>query len=402
MNSRQMRAIVAGGGIGGLAAALAFRQRGWEVAVLERAPALVEVGAGIQISPNGMKVLAALGVAEALAARAFEPEALELRLGRSGRRIFSIPAGPAATARWGAPYLHVHRADLLAILATALEARAPGCLRLPAQVTQYSQTAQAVAAHLADGTAVEGDVLVGADGIHSAIRTQMIGPDEPVFTGNVAWRAVVPMERLGAHTPPPTACVWAGPGRHAVTYRLRGGTLANFVGVVERDGWTREGWSEEGTREETLADFAGWHPVVTHLIAQAGTHYRWALFDRAPLPRWSDGRATLLGDAAHATLPFLSQGAVMALEDAWILARECAASPADIPAALTRFYALRIARTSAVQKGSRANAKTFHRRTRMSQLATYGPMWLAARLAPGVVRSRQDWLYAADVTAPAS
>lgn len=394
-----MKAIIAGGGIGGLTAALAFRHVGWEVEVLERAPALGEVGAGVQISPNGMKVLRALGLAEAVAARAFEPEALELRLGRSGRRIFRIATGPAAEARWGAPYLHVHRADLIAALAEALAAHAPGSVRLGIEVTGYTQDAASATAQCADGSAVQGDVLIGAEGIHSGIRIRMIGPDAPVFTGNVAWRAVVPVERLGDLAPPPTACVWAGPGRHAVTYRLRGGALANFVGVVERADWRGESWTERGTRAEALADFAGWHPVVTALIERADAHYRWALFDRAPLPRWSEGRVALMGDAAHPTLPFLAQGAVMAMEDAWCLARACAQRPAAIPAALAGVHAARIARTSAVQTGSRANAATFHKRTLPAQLATYGPMWLAGHLAPGFVRSRQDWLYAKDVTA---
>lgn len=396
-----MKAIIAGGGIGGLTAALAFRHVGWDVSVHERSPELGEVGAGIQISPNGMKVLAAIGVADQVAANAFEPEALEMRMGRSGRRIFRVAVGDAAVRRWGARYLHVHRADLLEALAVELEARAPGSVHLDSGVAGYEQTATSVSARLEGGGLVEGDVLIGADGIHSSVRTQMLGPEAPVFTGNVAWRATVPMEKLSGLVPPPTACIWPGPGRHAVTYRLRRGTLANFVGVVERSDWQHESWTEQGTREEALADFAGWHPVVTNLIEKADSHYRWALFDRAPLRQWSDGRAVVMGDAAHPTLPFMAQGAVMAIEDAFVLARECAAAPEDIPATLARVYAARIARTTGVQKGSRANAATFHKRSALAQLATYGPMWLAGRLAPNAIRARQDWLYAQDVTADA-
>lgn len=394
-----MKAIIAGGGIGGLTAALAFRHFGWEVEVHERAPELGEVGAGIQISPNGMKVLRALGLADRVAENAFEPEALEMRMGRSGRRIFRVPVGDAAVARWGAPYLHVHRADLVEALSTELEDRAPGCVHLSSAVTGYEHSANGIVALTNAGASPEGDVLIGADGIHSAIRTQMLGPEAPVFTGNVAWRAVVPIEKLGDLAPPPTACIWPGSGRHAVTYRLRRGTLANLVGVVERDDWRGESWTEQGTREEALADFAGWHSIVTNLIEQADAHFRWALFDRAPLTQWSDGRATLMGDAAHPTLPFMAQGAVMAIEDAFVLARACTDSPTDIPSALQQVYASRIKRTSGVQLGSRANATTFHKPTAGAQLATYGPMWLAGRIAPDIVRARQDWLYAEDVTA---
>ncbi|MDW3098786.1 MAG: FAD-dependent monooxygenase [Alphaproteobacteria bacterium] len=394
-----MKAIIAGGGIGGLTAALAFRHFGWEVEVHERAAELGEVGAGIQISPNGMKVLRALGLEDSIAKNAFEPEALEMRMGRSGRRIFRVPVGDAAVARWGAPYLHVHRADLVEALAAELEDRAPDSVRLSSAVTGYEQSANGITALTDQGASAEGDVLIGADGIHSAVRTQMLGPEQPVFTGNVAWRAVVPIEKLGDLAPPPTACIWPGPSRHAVTYRLRRGTLANLVGVVERDDWRGESWTEQGTREEALADFSGWHPIVTNLIEQADAHFRWALFDRAPLKQWSDGRATLMGDAAHPTLPFMAQGAVMAIEDAFVLAKACSDTPTDIPSALEQVYASRIKRTSGVQLGSRANAATFHKPTAAAQFATYGPMWLAGRIAPNIVRARQDWLYSEDVTA---
>ena len=396
-----MKALIAGGGIGGLTAALALAARGWDVEVLEQAPVLSEVGAGLQLSPNAMQVMRALELEEAVAAVAFRPEALELRLGESGQGVFSIPAGAAAEARWGAPYLHVHRYDLLGVLAEALRVRAPEAIRLSARVIGYTHLPRGVRALLENGSTLDADLLVGADGIHSAIRAQMIGPDRPDFTGNVAWRAVVPTAALGEDAPPPTACVWAGKGRHAVTYRLRNGELSNFVGVTERKGWCEESWTEAGTREEALADFAGWVPEVTRLIEAADSHYRWALFDRKPLSRWSEGPVALLGDACHPTLPFLAQGAAMAIEDAFVLARECHRLASDIPAALLAYHRKRIARTTRVQAGSRANMKTFHRRFAPMRLATYGPMWMAGRMSPGFVRSRLDWLYGHDVTGPA-
>ena len=334
------------------------------------------IGAGLQISPNGMKVFEALGMSDRIAANAFQPEGIELRMGRSGRVVFDIPLGLSAADRWGAPYLHLHRADLVEALAAELAERAPG----------------------ADGTHVDGAVLVGADGIHSVVRGMMLGPDKPRFTGNVAWRAVVPIERLGDDLPPPTACAWVGRGRHAVTYRLRGGALANFVGVVEHDGWQVESWSGEGLREDALRDFAGWHPVITNMIRQADVLNRWALFDRPALPRWHDGRVVLLGDACHPMLPFLAQGAVMAIEDAWVLAARLSEG-GDVTHALAAYERDRRGRTEAVQAGARNNAKLFHRHNPVTQLATYGPMWLAGRAAPGFVHSRNDWIYGHDVTA---
>ncbi|MEO0982611.1 MAG: FAD-dependent monooxygenase [Pseudomonadota bacterium] len=391
-----MKAVIVGGGIGGLTAALCLHRFGWDVEVLEKAPEIGEVGAGIQISPNAMKVFEALGVDEDLAAAGFRPDAIELRMGESGMRLIRTPLGKVAEDRWGSPYLHIHRADFIAVLASALGDRAPGAVRLGASVAGYVQNDSSAAAVLADGEQVRGDALIGADGIHSVVREQMLGPDEPVFTGNVAWRAVVPVDRLGDNAPDPVACAWMGRGRHAVTYLLRGGALANLVAVVERDNWTKEGWMEPGDRAEALADFSGWHPTIVRLIEEADSLFRWALFDRRQLAKWADGRVAILGDAAHPMLPFMAQGAAMATEDAWALAASLS-SAADVPAALAAYQAIRLARASAVQAGSRANAKTFHQRAALGRLRTYGPMWLAGRVWPGVGLARQDRLYSYNI-----
>lgn len=391
------RVIIIGGGIGGLTAALSFHAFGWKVTLIERAPELGEIGAGIQISPNGMKVFRALGLEDEVRRNAFEPESLEMRFGRSGRQIFQIKAREAMISRWGAPYLHLHRADLVETLSGLLRDRQPGALRLGQACTGYRNTDHGVIAQLDSGEEVEGDLLIGADGIRSVIRTQMLGHDRPDFTGNTAWRATVPMELLGDLAPPPTACVWVGEHRHAVTYRLRGGTLANFVGIVESDVWTSESWTEAGAKEDALADFKGWHPIITNLIERAETHYRWALFDRQPLDRWIDGRAVLMGDACHPTLPFQAQGAVMAIEDGFLLAKLCGEMDDDLAGALETYFETRLPRTSQVQAASRSNAKLFHKHTPFSRAMTYGPMWLVGKIAPSVIRSRQDPFYAYDI-----
>lgn len=391
------KVVIVGGGIGGLTAALTFNHFGWRVEVLERASELSEIGAGIQISPNGMKVFRAIGLEEEISKTAFAPEALELRFGRSGKQIFEIEARRAVLERWGAPYLHLHRADLVGMLKRQLEARQPGAVRLGAACTGYRQSEAGAAVTLENGEEVSADLVVGADGIHSVIRTQMLGDEHPDFTGNVAWRAVVPMDRLGDLAPPPTACVWVGPNRHAVTYRLRGGELANFVGIVEQNEWTSESWTERGTKEEVLSIFEGWHPAVTNMIEKADAHFRWALFDRQPLSRWVDGRVVLLGDACHPTLPFQAQGAVMAIEDAYLLAKLCSDTPNDLDTALSTYFETRLARTSRVQAASWANAKLFHKSTLLGRAFTYGPMWMAGKIAPGAIRSRQDPFFAYDI-----
>jgi len=392
-----MHVLISGGGIGGLTAALAFQKLGHRVTVLEQAQVFEEVGAGLQISPNGMRVFEALGVTARVEKDAFRPRSQELRFGKGGGRILTIPLREASYARWGGEYLHVHRADLAGALAGALRDRQAGAVQLGQRVVSYSQDDAQVSAHLDTGETISGDLLVGADGIHSAIRSQMTGPDTPRYTGHVAWRAVVPVSELGEHAPPESACVWVGSGRHAVTYRLRRGSLANLVAVVETKKAPAESWTATGERAEALRDFRRWSPVVRTILEKAVTLNRWALYDRMPLETWSDGRVVLLGDACHPMLPFLAQGAVMAIEDAYVLAR-LVTRKETLGAALSAYEAVRKPRTSRVQAGARRNASLFHRGDPVSQLATYGAIWLAGQLLPAFAHGQYDWIYAHDVT----
>jgi salicylate hydroxylase len=386
-----MKAVIVGGGIGGLAAAIALKQTGWTVTVLEQAHVIQDVGAGIQISPNGCHVLQALGVLNSVKARAFLPQALELRLGVSGRQVFNIPLQAHSQKRWGNDYLHVHRADLITSLLERLDEIAPSAVSTSQRVIRYNNLADHVRIETTSDSH-QADLLVGADGIHSVIQAQMLGPNDARYTGNVAWRAVVPSEKLGDLLPPPTACVWAGSRRHAVTYRLAGGSLVNFVGVVEQTQWKNESWTERGSQEELAADFSGWHPTITNIIKNAPDVYRWGLFDREPLSQWSDGRVPLLGDACHPMLPFQAQGASCALEDAWELAQTLGQQ--DIPNALESYFNKRIGRASKIQKASRANMGRFHHGNPLA----YAPMFIAGRFLPKYVHSRQDWIYGHNVT----
>lgn len=397
MTNTDTHALIAGGGIGGLTAALCLARAGWSVDVYEAADALTEVGAGLQLSPNAMKVFDTLGLSGEIAERGFAPEALELRLGKSGRRVFSVPVNQRPAPAWGAPYIHIHRADLLDILADAARLNRSVSIRLGAKAAAYETDGSTARLLFEDSSSATGQLLLGADGLHSTLRKQMLGDVSARFTGNLAWRFTVALDKLDT-PPPPTACVWAGPNRHAVTYRLRGGTLANFVGIVERHDWQGESWTEQGTKAEALDDFAGWDNPLTELIEAADSHYRWALFDRLPLETWCDGPVTLLGDACHPMLPFQAQGAAQAIEDAYVLASKVEAG-GDVPAALRSYEDVRKPRTSRIQAASRANMKTFHKRSPAEQAATYGPMWIAGQLLPGVVRSRLDWIYGYDVTA---
>jgi len=395
-----MKILIVGGGIGGLTTALCCVHQGHEVIVFEQASILGDVGAGIQLPPNAMKIFEKLGLAQTLRHYAFAPQALEARMGESGRHIFSIPLTPKRLKKWGGPYLHIHRSDYIKVLYDALIARAPQAVRLGVDVARYRQDNLAATVTLIDGREFSGDVVIGADGIKSAVRAHMFGTETANFTGNIAWRAVVPMSELEKHVPNPTASVWMGRGRHAVTYLLRGGTLVNFVGIVERTDWTEESWREKGYKPDALKEFQAWHPVITTLLnaVPAETLYRWALFDRPPLPHWVDGRVALLGDAAHPMLPFLAQGAAMAVEDAWVVAKTLSEPNVKIEEALKTYQHLRYDRASHVQAGSRGNAKTFHQSSRLGQIKTYGPMWLAGKIAPAAIHKRQNYLYGHDVT----
>jgi salicylate hydroxylase len=388
-----MKIIIAGAGIGGLSAAIALAKAGFEVEVIERAGVLREVGAGLQLSPNAVKALDALGCAEAAEAVSSEPEALELRIGKTGMRLFSIPAGKTARKRYGAPYLHIHRADLIEILRRSAEF-AGAKIRLGARVAAFVPNGAEVRIGLDTGDVVIADLLVGADGSRSIVRKQMLGEDAPRFTGCVAWRMLAPIE--ACPDLPNSAVVWAGRGRHAVTYRVRKGAQINFIGVIEQSTWHDENWDQPGDKRELLEAFGDWAEPVRRVVESAQACMRWALFDRDPLLRWSGPRVTLLGDACHAMPPFQAQGAAMAMEDAVVLAR-CLHGEGVSEAALTEYEKQRKPRTSRVLASARSNMGVFHRSNAFTQVATYGPMWIANTLMPAFVRSRQDWIYGFDV-----
>ena len=392
-----MKAVIVGGGIAGLSAALCLIRTGWSVEILEAASAITEVGAGLQISPNGYHVLDALGVAERLKGAFYHPETLELRDGFTGVSRFSIPIGKIAEPRYGAPYVQVHRADLVDALLAELQEKSPNCETLNARVASYGQDANHAHVLLEDGRRIEGDIVIGADGLHSRIRAQMHGADHPRFTGNVAWRSLVPMELLTDNPPPDAGCIWAGRTRHAVTTKIRGGTVANFVGIVEQHIWMKEGWSQIGAKADVMREFTDWHPTIQEILTKSEVHNRWGLFDRAPLTHWSDGRVCLIGDACHPMLPSLAQGAVQSLEDAWILAEKLI-NCSVLEDGLNVYFQSRIKRTSRVQARSAKNVDMFHAETPIQRIKAFGPIKLASVFAPSIFYKSQDWLWGANVT----
>jgi salicylate hydroxylase len=391
--------LIAGGGIGGLTLALAFLRRGFDVDVFEQAPELREVGAGVQLSPNGTRALSLLGVLEPLLAVSCNAEGKEVRHWQSGDTWKLFDLGAEAVERYGFPYLTVYRPDLLAVLAEAVQQAKPGAVRLGARCAGFAQRPDAVILHLDDGSDIEGDALIGADGVHSQIRRCLFGDDDAArFSGLVAWRGVVPMAALPRHMARIVGTNWVGPGGHVVHYPLRRGELMNVVGIVERGDWRTESWSTEGSAAECAADFRGWHEDVRRLFASAPSLYKWALLVREPMAEWSTGRIGLLGDACHPTLPMLAQGAVMAIEDGYVLAR-CFEHYRDPAAALARYQAARLERTSDIVRGSAANAERFHNRTLADPLGAKA--YLDREWSRSAITRRYEWLFTYDVsTAP--
>lgn len=394
-----MRIVIVGAGIGGLTAALALMRRGFEVQVLEQARALGEVGAGVQISPNGNRVLDHLGLSPAIAAVAAEPAGKRVRLWNTGQTWNLFDLGATSRERYGFPYLTLHRADLHQVLVDAVRALNPEAIRTGVRIDRVEQRGDAVVIESGGQVVATGDVVVGADGVHSQVRQCLIGEDRAEFSGIIAWRGIIDADRLPPEMRQPYGYNWVGPGRHVIHYPLRGGQLYNFVGAVEQQGWETESWSAQGSVEECLADFEGWHPDVHTLIRTLRTPYRWALMVRETLPRWSFGRITLMGDACHPTLPFLAQGAVMALEDGVVLARCLEAWKDDPEQALTRFQDARVDRTRRIVEGSAGNAKRFHNPAlaHAEGAARYvDEQWSEQR-----VKERYEWLfeYQADTVA---
>jgi salicylate hydroxylase len=374
---------VIGGGIGGLAVALACAQRGATVTVLEQAAEIAEVGAGLQISPNGWAVLEALGVGEIIARSSIRSEAVRLRDFRRGAEVFAM--------RLSGPFHMAHRADLIEALHGAC-VEAGVTIRLGARVTDVTTEPDATTLTLADGTTEQHGLTLAADGLGSAARHAINPRTRPFFTGQVAWRATLPGRDL-----PPEAHVFMGPGRHLVRYPLRGGALTNIVAVEERDGWAAEGWSHTDDPNNLRAAFTDFCPEIRDLLADVKAPNLWGLFRHPVAKHWHQDALALLGDAAHPTLPFLAQGANLALEDAYVLAR-CLAEEPETLAALAAYQTARKPRAARVVEAANDNATNYHLRPGPMRFAAHTALRAASRYAPHVVANRYRWIHTHDVT----
>lgn len=388
-----MKVAVIGAGIGGLTAALALLRAGFDVDVYEQAAEVREIGAGIQIAPNGNCVLASLGVLEELKALACETAGKEIRLWNSGLTWKLFDLGTVAVERFGHPYLTVYRPDLISVLGAAVRREKPDAIHLDSKCVTLTQDPERVLLALNNGRQVSVQILIGADGVHSQVRQILFGEDRAEFTGIIAWRGTVPMQALPAHMRRMIGTNWIGPGGHVVHYPVRRGESMNFVGVIERSDWKVESWTALGDAAECSGDFKGWNEDVHRLIRSAPQLYKWALVGRPPMECWTRGRVSLLGDACHPTLPFLAQGAAMAMEDGVVLARALQVN-SDPAAALKQYEDTRRERTRRVVEGSAENTRRFH--NPLLAHAKGAQEYVEREWSEARIRERYEWLFTYD------
>jgi salicylate hydroxylase len=386
--------LIAGAGIGGLTVALFLERAGWQVTLADREPVLEEIGAGIQLAPNATRLLDEIGILGALDDIAVEPFALNIRRGRDGASLGRATLGKSAEARFGAPFLVVHRGELQAALRRKAEAARGITFRLGLTLTDIREGESTITALFADAdgatTRIEADLLIGADGLWSRARSLAGLPAPMRYAGKTAWRALIPRDTAPLHAREAEVNLWLGPDAHIVHYPVSGGDEINIVAIIEDD-WREPGWSAEGETDVIRARFRDWHPKARDLINAAEDWHRWALVDRAPETRWSRARMTLLGDAAHPMMPFLAQGASQAIEDAAALAallpptRDATA----IAEALKRYDLVRIPRTARIQRESRRQGRIYHFDGLRAKLRD-----TALKLMPGdALLARYAWLY---------
>lgn len=358
---RQLKIAIAGAGIAGLTAARALQTFGFRPIVYEQAASLGEVGAGLTVSPNATHVLNALGMEGVLERLGMRPNRGGVKHWQTGELMVEISRGNEMLEKYGAAYYQIHRADLHRELADLVVTTDPDAIRPGHAFRSVEERGGGLTIHFENGTTASADVLIGADGVRSRVRAALFGEQTPRFTGYVAYRGLVPMANLPDGVVDPTSCLSTGPGRSFTRYLVRGGTLVNFVGLTERDDWREEGWSIRATAEEMLREYEGWYEDVRTIIRSAPPEglFKWALFDREPLPNWTRGAVTLIGDAAHPMLPFLGQGAAMGIEDGMVIGRAFSAAD-SIGEALRRYQEARLPRANWVMLESRKTALNYH------------------------------------------
>jgi salicylate hydroxylase len=392
--ARKVRVAVIGGGLGGLCAASSLLHRGHDVHVYEAAPQLLEVGGGLTLGPNAMKALRSIGLESLIRSIGWSAEHQLTHNWKSGQ-VVSRTSSRDAADRYGASNCTVHRGELLNAFASVLD---PRIVSVGERCESVSSAGDVAVARFANGHEVEADVVVGADGIRSTVRTSLFGEDSPRFTGKIVYRTdPIPVDAVPGGAPSPDSHLWLGPHGAVVVFRVSGGSKINFHAHHDDETYTEESWVTQCDRQEVLAVHKDWHESLLRLFSTSTTWYKWALYDRDPIPQWSKGRATLLGDAAHPMLPYLGQGVCQAIEDGCVLSAALAATPDDVPTALQLYERIRRPRASRIVLAARAQGTYNH-------LSSPFAIWkrdLTLKLRRIRRRTNQrDWIASYDAGAP--
>jgi len=390
--------LIIGGGIGGLTSAVLLARQGFHVELIEQAPQFLEIGAGIQLSPNAMRVMDHISLSAAILAQGVTPAFAILKDYKNGRTQFKTPLNEASPS--SAPYIHIHRAALIDILVDAAQ-KSGVEFHMGQKVSHIAQHSQSVTAQTEDGASYSGDILIGADGINSTVRHEFFDKHKADFTQQVAWRGIIDITELsdndmGAILEKNTY-LWMGPDGHFVAYYIRTQKRLNFVAIKERADWQEQSWTQKGNIDALKAEFANWDNTITQLLNGCQTTYLWGLFDRPPLACWSKNRVSLLGDAAHPMLPFMAQGAAMAIEDSWVLTHALCQNPNQAEAAFSFYEKIRAPRTTRLQALSRANAKFYHTKAPSAKIWRNMQLRVGQHL-PLARKIKFGWIYSYDVT----
>jgi salicylate hydroxylase len=390
------RVAIIGGGIGGATAGCALAQASLEVSVYEAAPELKEIGAGVALHPNAMRVLRMIGVEDAVRRVAGRSEWSATHNWRTGRVISKISRAQTA-ATFGLSGATVHRADLLDVIAAALPA---GSVTLGKRCSRVESHDDVAVARFEDGSEIEADVIIGADGIHSRVRAALFGPDDPQFTGKICYRSVIPTSAVAGERPATENAQWLGPHGTIVLYPLRGEELINVVCHYDDEHYRHESWINECDRQEVLDRYAGWHESLLRIFEAGDTWYKWALYDRDPIPQWTRGRITVLGDAAHPMLPYLGQGACQAIEDGAVLASALSAERRDPNIGLARYERTRRPRANRVVLAARERGASNHVSSPLTAWKRDITIALRRRLRKDTEGRGAAWIPEYDATSP--